>query len=273
MRHKIILSTLFAVLSIMAVPSSAQVNRSEWSFGPVLRTNNFIYFMGTNVIKMISCEIISSISADDDEALAVFYLKNRWWIPEFRYRANVLQTMEFSGEKAKLSPGACGFSNMDWSLNTFTAGYHLGYMSRTIPLGFDIQVDYGQEGYKLQTPGSDVTDKIKKSMITGQALLKIRLLSYSKANLNPVLEIGGSYDQALTYKDNVIDDKDAVNSGFNGIIGLGFTNTVTHWSCSLRYQHAFYDYYDKDYEYNGVPTYKDTDSKFGKLEIAVTFGF
>ncbi len=268
MRHKIILSTSLAVLSIMATPASAQVHRSEWSFGPVLRTNNFIYFMGATMIKMTPY-----ILADDEETSAVFYLKNRWWIPEFRYRADVLQTMEFSDEKAKLKPSAYGFGNMDWSLSTFTGGYHLGYMSRTIPLGFDIQVDYGQEGYKLQTPGSDVTDKIKKSMITGQALLKIRLLSYSEARLNPVLEIGGSYDQALTYKDNVIDDKDAVNSGFNGIIGLGFTNTESHLSWSLRYQHAFYDYYDKDYEYNGVPIYKDTDSKFGKLEVALTLGF
>ncbi len=261
---------MLAVLSVIGLSGlqtcvKAQIRRSDWQFGVVARTDNLIYTQGAELLVKI-LPILSG-----RENVAVFYAKNMWWIPEFRYRPTLVQKMEFGGEKAKVYPKSWGWNHMDWCFDSYTVGYHVGYLPRTSHVGFDVQVDYAQDGFKIKMPDAEEKIKVKKRMVSGTVLARIRLLDYTKARLNPVLEIGGSYDYAFYYKDKVINDKDAVNSGFNGIIGLGFTNTETHFSFSLRYQHSFYDFYDEDFEYEGVQIFKDHKSKIGKLETTLTF--
>ena len=110
-------------------------------------------------------------------------------------------------------------------------------------------------------------------MLSTTALLKIRLLKYDSYRINPVIELGGSYNYAFHYHDDVINGKDAVNNGFTGVIGLGFTNTETHVSWSLRYEHSFYDFYNKNYIYEGNPIFAGSKSTFGRLGIAISYGF
>ncbi|MCD8309709.1 MAG: hypothetical protein LUB83_00620 [Prevotellaceae bacterium] len=268
MRLKCIITIVTLCFALYSVSLQAQISRNEWSFGPVLQTDNFLY---ADVGSYVIGRTLLAIFDDDADEMGEFIYKNRCWYPLLRYRANVVSKMEFAGGKAKVYPRAWGFSKWDWSLATYAVGYHVGYLSRVVPLGFDLQVDYAQDGFKIKPAGSDTKSSVKKRMISSTALLRIRLLKYESNRINPVLELGGSYDYAFHYHDDTINDKDAVNNGFNGIIGLGFTNTEGHISVSLRYEHSFYDFYNKDYLYDGNPMFAGSNSTFGRLSLAITF--
>ncbi len=266
--RKLLIVTLF--LGLYSSTLQAQISRNEWSFGPVIQTDNFLY----NVLGS-TIEGIPYLFVDEDdpafEKMALFYVNNKWWIPQFRYRATVVNKMEFADGKAKVYPRGWGFSGWDWSFANFAVGYHVGYLSRVVPLGFDLQVDYAQDGYKIKRADSDTKTSIIKRMVSATALLRIRLLKYESNRINPILELGGRYDYAFHYHDDDINDKDAVNNGFTGIIGIGFTNTESHVSCFLRYEHSFYDFYNEDFLYKGNAIFADSKSTFGKLSLAITF--
>ena len=267
---------LYAMLSMLSSfllleRSNAQIGRNDWSFGPVFQTSNPFYYALAEATVMVPSFIVN------DDEFSRFYRKNQWWIPECRYRFNVVKKIEFNGEKATFYPkfsqmwGLESWSKVDWGLRTFALGYHVGWLSRTYPVGFDFQLDYAQEGYKIILPDSEDKIKIAKQMLSATALAKIRLLKYESNHLNPILEIGGSYNYALNYKDDFIHDKDAVNNGFTGIIGLGFVNTDAHIQWSLRYEHTFYDFYNKDFEYKGQKIFEDSKSTFGRIGGAISF--
>lgn len=259
------IAMLCASLLICGGTVSAQIERNDWSCGLVLQSDNFVYNLAANVVKVVPLTI--------SEDAAEFYENNFWWIPEIMYRANVVQKMEFANGKATVYPKAWGFSGFDWGLRNYSVGYHVGYLSKLFPLGFDFEVDYVQDGYKIKMPLTENKMSIIKRMISTTALLRIRLMSYHSHTLNPVLEVGGSYDYAFHYHDKNIDDKDAVNNGFSGIIGLGITNTENHFTWTIRYTQPFYDFYNKDFKYDGVPVFEGSKSTFGRLGFAISYGF
>lgn len=262
---------LFAVCSVK--PSVAQIERSDWTYGPVLYTDNFVYWL------LADAAVTLPLWCSYDEDVYKFYENNRWWIPEMRYRLNVVQNMEFNGQDATLYPrfsdywGPKSYSKMNWGIRTFSVGYHVGWLSRIAPIGFDFQADYAQEGYKLKLPESEEKMKITKQMLSATLLAKIRLMKYESNRLNPVIGIGGSYNYALHYKDDIIHDKDAVNNGFMGIVDLGFINTEAHIQWSLRYEHTFYDFYNKDFELDGKKIFEDSNSSFGRIGAVLTYSF
>ena len=267
---------IFAAVLAMLIPNAthAQIGRNEWSYGLIFQSDNIVY----SAAGMIARSLPAILALDGEnqnqmERVGQFYVDNKWWIPDFRYRANVLQRMEFADGRARIFPKAWGLSHLDWALNNYAVGYHVGYLSRIFPIGFDIQVDYAQDGYRIQMEGAEDKTTIIKRMVTSTALAKIRLMKYDSHRINPVIEIGGSYNYAFHYHDNIINDKNAVNSGLSGIIGLGFTNTETHISWSLRYEHAFFNYYNQNYLYEGVPIFEGSKSSFGRLGIALSYGF
>lgn len=274
MKHPRLLYTTLLVLVLLPFNLYAQIGRSEWSYGTVLQTDNLVYSTVGTLIPALPLFIVAASDDDDKIDSTINFLEqNKWWIPTFRYRANIIQKMEFAGKKATLYPRKWGFSGWDWELNNYSIGYHVGYLSRLYPIGFDVQADYIQDGYGIEYEGSNDKYTIIKRMISATALLKIRLLKYDSNRINPVIELGSSYNYAFHYHDNFINDKNAVNNGFTGIIGLGFTNTETHLSWSLRYEHSFYNFYNKSYHYNDDPIFADSKSKFGRLGVAMSIGF
>lgn len=268
------LVSFVAFLCLATGISHAQISRSEWTFGPVIQTDNLVYSNVVGpIIPAIPAIIVSAVKGEGMEGLDNFYDSNKWWYPLFRYRANVVQDLSVNNKKLTLFPKAWGLSGWDWSFDNYSVGYHFGYLSRLTPFGFDVELDYVQDGYKYKYEDSKKKEKMIKRMITGTALLKLRLLKYDSNAFNPVIEIGGAYNQALSYKDHMLNDKNAVNSGFSGIIGLGYTGTDSHISWSVRYEHAFYNFYNKHFMYNGEAIFKDSKSKFGRLGFALSYGF
>lgn len=265
---------MFALIFFLSGISKAQIGRNEWSLGPVIQNDNIVYspIIG-NLLTTLPGLIVSFADEDAIEDVNRFYNKNIWWIPTFRYRANIAQKLSVGDTKYILYPKAWGFSGMDWSYDTYAIGYHVGYLSRIFPLGFDVQLDYAQDAYKYKIGDSDIKEKMVKRSLAATALLKIRFLKYDSNAFNPVIELGGAYNHVLYYRDHLIKDRDAVNNGFSGIIGIGYTATDSHWSWLLRYEHAFYDFYNKDFVYNGQEIFRDSKSTFGRLSIALTYGF
>lgn len=277
---KIILFVIVAFAMIFPAKTNAQIKRSGWSYGPVIQTDNFIYssVVGDFFLKSIPPMIAGIESVMEEDMTKVnnvskFYEANAWWIPEFRYRANVVQNMEFANGKAMVYPRKFGFSHMDWSMRNYAIGYHVGFLPRLFPLGFDFEVDYSQDGYQLLMEGWKDRMDITKRMLNVTTLLKIRFLRYDNKNVNPVIEIGTSYNYAFHYHDDFINDKNAVNNGFTGVIGVGYTNTSSHFSFSLRYEHAFYNFYNKKYLFEGMPIFEGSKSTFGRLSWTFCMGF
>lgn len=274
MSKKMLFYAVLMLLALFSYKVKAQIGRSEWSYGVILQSDNIVYSELGSILSFCPVFIVAANEDQEQmEKVEEFYVKNLWWIPSFRYRANIVQSMDFPEGKATVYPKAWGLSNWDWKLNNYSVGYHVGYLSRIYPIGFDLQADYIQDGYKIKMKGADEKKTIVKRMFSATALLKVRLLKYDANRINPVIELGGGYHYAFHYHDDVINDKGAVKNGFTGIIGIGFTNTETHFSWSLRYEHSFYDFYNEDFVYEGVPVFAGTKSTFGKLGVAVSYGF
>lgn len=253
----------FLLLSLVPQKSDAQIGRSDWYGAPVFQTNNFVY----NAVGVYLTQV-PLVSFFD------FSMKDiAWWFPQFRYRANIIQELEFDAGKASIRPKAWGFGGIDWKLRNYSVGYKIGYLSRVFPVGFEVEADYVQDGYNVKMPWAEEKNSMIKRMISASALMKIRLLDYDSNRYNPIIEVGGSYNYALHYHDGLVDDKDAVNNGFTGIIGIGLTNTENHVSWTLRYEQPFYVYHNEDFVYEGNKIFSGAKSKFGSLGASMSWSF
>lgn len=181
------------------------------------------------------------------------------------------QNLELDGDKAKFR------HKMDWKLKNYSVGYRLGYMSRTAPFGFELQANYEQENMAYKLANDEDYRDATKTMFVPTALIKVRFGSYTKGAFNPTLELGGSYDYTLSFKEKIGDvtvkGKDLVNNGFSGIVGLGFTIPATHFSWAIRYSHKFYKYYNEDAELNGTKLDFNEKSTFGTFMVVSSYAF
>lgn len=260
--------TKLAVIALLLVDcapkANAQVRRSEWVAEPIITTTNPIY----SGVAMFATAIAETAAGLDDEELST---SARFWIPSFTYKWHAIKSLEIDGEKAKFR------HKMDWSLKNYSVGYRLGYMSRTMPIGFEIQANYEQENMAYQMPGDEDYRESTKTMLVPTALLKVRFGNYTTNSVCPVLELGGSYDYALSYKEKnqgeTINNKDFINSGFSGIVGVGFNIPSTHLHWTLRYSHQFYKYYNKDAGLNGEQLNFNEKSTFGTFMLVSSYTF
>lgn len=131
--------------------------------------------------------------------------------------------MKIDDDKAKFR------HKMDWSLKNYSVGYRLGYMSRTVPLGFEIQANYEQENMAYKMTGDEDYRDATKTMFVPTALLKVRFGSYTTGAFCPTLELGGSYDYALSYKEKLMVKQLKQRSCQQWIL----------WHCRHRLYHSF----------------------------------
>lgn len=257
---KILILMLGAFLVISA---NAQIKKGEWTVGPVITTTNPIY-SGVATLLLQGIEAVACGENGFPPSAQLIY-------PDFSYNWHAIKKLEINDNKAKFQ------HKMDWELKNYSVGYRFGYMSRTIPLGFELQANYEQESMSYKFPNDENYRDITKTMLVPVALLKIRFGSYATESINPVLEVGGSYDYALSFKekhgDTTIKGKEYVNNGFSGIVGLGITIPLTHVSFSIRYSHKFYKYYNSEAEYNGKMLDFNEKSTFGTFTVASSYAF
>lgn len=74
------------------------------------------------------------------------------------------------------------------------------------------------------------------------------------------VELGASYDAVLSYKGHVHDfDKDAVNSGFNAVAGLGIKlydeDNDYYYHFLVKYTHPLYNFYNEEFSPDGGVTH------------------
>lgn len=269
MNMKKILVMMIVVL--FAMTANAQVKRGEWLAGPVITTTNPVYSGGAAFLEEIITGLACGVNYEDGTATRELPASSQLWMPNFTYKWHAIKNLELDGDKAKFR------HKMDWKLKNYSVGYRLGYMSRTAPFGFELQANYEQENMAYKLANDEDYRDATKTMFVPTALIKVRFGSYTKGAFNPTLELGGSYDYTLSFKEKIGDvtvkGKDLVNNGFSGIVGLGFTIPATHFSWAIRYSHKFYKYYNEDAELNGTKLDFNEKSTFGTFMVVSSYAF
>ena len=253
-----------ALLTLSMPKADAQIQRSEWIAGPVITTTN-VYYSAAGMAAGYGLGAL--VYGNNDEN---YPKSSQFWMPTFGVNLRTY-SMKLDGEKAKFR------NKTDMSLHNYSVGYRLGYMSRNSPLGFEIQANYEQKYFAYKMPEESNYTEATRTMFVPTALLKVRFGDYYNDKICPLLELGGSYDYTLSYKekteDKTIKKKDLVNNGFSGIVGLGCNVPTAHLYLTLRYTHQFYKHYNKDAEINGEKLNLKEKSTFGNFLLSTIYTF
>lgn len=253
---KFIYSMLLLLLFYNNV-AKAQVTRGLWEYGPVVTTNNNAYGWVAENLKTYGFASASAVN---------FWNKNRWWIPSFRSRFDVVKDIDTPNGDVKVKWA-------DWGMKNYSLGYHFGYLSYVSPIGFDVQVDYERQNWKSKFPDMDEYKNFEKQMVVPTVLLKTRFGDFTRNTFNVILEAGAKYNHVLSAKGDY-DDTKSLNNGVTGVFGVGVLNSLSHFAIQLRYEHDFYDYFNKDFTPDGIiKPYENVTSKHSSLNLYMTFGF
>ena len=231
----------------LSVPSTsdAQIKRGEWDFCPVSTTTNSLYGLLLNGLGVGS---------------------QLPWFPNVFNRFSVMQSIDTPNGKADVK-------YWDWELRNIAVAYQVAYQSKLTPFGASFRVGYEKRGLRTTLP-DESKQYFNRQMINPTLMLQLRFGDYIGNRINPIVEIGGSYDFVFACK-GLTNDKKSVNSGFHGIAGIGIGDTNTHMQYTIRYEHDFYNWFNEDYTPDGGKThpYKGWKSKLGYLSISVRYGF
>ncbi len=245
MKKTLFLSLSLAAIMLFPARTNAQVKRGEWDFRPVITTTNSIYGL-----------LLNGAGAGIQSP----------WFPNVFNRFGVMQSL-------KTPEGKAGIKYWDWELRNIAVAYQVAYQSKLTPLGFSFRVGYEKRGLETTLPG-DIKQYFNRQTINPTLLLNIRFGNYLNNRINPVLEIGGSYDYVFACK-GLYSSTSSVNSGFHGIVGIGFGDTNSHMQYTLRYEQDFYNWFNEDFTPDDGAThpYKGWKSKLGYLSFSVRYGF
>ena len=248
---------LIIALLLMHSAAKAQISRGLWEYGPVITTTNNGYGWVAENLKVYGLACANGMG---------FANENRWWIPTFRSRFDVVKDIDTPEGDVKVKWA-------DWGLKNYSIGYHLGYMSYVAPIGFDVQVDYERQTWRAKFPGKDSYTNYRKQMIVPTVLLKTRFGDFAKHTFNVVAEAGAKYNCVIGAKGDY-DKTKSLNNGVTGVVGLGVINTVTHFSLQVRYEHDFFDYFNEDFSPDGsTKPYEGVTSKHGAINLYCCFAF
>lgn len=252
------LLVLFSLFLIQGI-AKAQVSRGLWEYGPVITTTNNAYGWVAENLKAYGFGLA-------EQEGVTFWNKNRWWIPSFRSRFDITKDIDTPAGDVKVKWA-------DWGLRNYSVGYHVGYLSYVSPIGFDVQVDYEKQNWRSKFPGQDDYTNYEKQMIVPTILLKTRLGDFTRNTFNVIVEAGAKYNYVLSAKGDYNDVK-SLNNGVTGVFGIGVINSYSHFAIQLRYEHDFFDYFNKDFSPNEtLKPYDGFSSKHGTLNLYTSFGF
>lgn len=252
---------LFVMFSLFLMQdiARAQVTRGLWEYGPVITTTNNGYGWVAENLKTLG------FGMAEEEGIE-FWNTNRWWIPSFRARFDIVKDIDTPTGSAKVKWA-------DWGLHNYAIGYHVGYLSYVAPIGFDLQVDYEKQSWRSKFPGQDDYKNYEKQMVVPTLLLKTRIGDFTRNAINVIVEAGAKYNYVLNAKGDY-DDVKSLTNGITGVFGIGIINSYSHFTVQLRYEHDFFDYFDKDFSPDGTyRPYRDVSSKHGTLNLYTSFGF
>ena len=267
---KVVLSLIIGLL-LMFYTSEAkcQIRSVEWDGGFILTTENHYYAGVLDALAQLSANLPFGLQVESRYRVSAF---RRIWLDE-------------SEAKLRTCTKCWGYEFIGlahWKLKNYAVGYHIGFIPRHgFPLGLELECLYDQEGYKVKIP-RDGSKEDKQWMVKRQwsptALVRLRLGSWLQNNDVTELMFGARYNNAFYYKDKWINDKNAVNSGLSYIFGINGFSLIGqifdgHFSEGARVEIMNYDFYNKDFVYNGDKIYQNSKSKLIRIEYCLRVSF
>ncbi len=157
-------------------------------------------------------------------------------------------------------------------IGSYSFGYHIGHMPRTgFPIGFDAEVAYQGVRYTTNRPDEEYYIDLKKRMVTPIFTLRFRPNNFATAEETVfTIDVRCSYNIALHYEDDIINDKNAVNNGM--VLGGGFTwiNATDHYGISFGYEKNCYKFFNPDYVYDNMTPFSGCKTSGGNFYFSLT---
>lgn len=270
------------LLAVLLLGSSVIANagngikRSEWSFKPEITTSNVVY----GVVGMIGLHALGTEVFFKDK-------ETPWWYPTMQpksyymsmdYKTTVEKTTT-NGKRTYTTTESKSYEPkdqlFDFGFPCYSFGGTLTYMSKEVPLGFWTKVVYERVGFSVRpTVDKGEYTSFSKNMIVPEVGIKIRFGKYRTAEMNWTLDIGASYDYALSAKGEY-NGTSTVNNGFTGIIGFGGGSPEKHFEFGINIGIPFYNYFNKSYSPDGGVTfpYENVNAKTFMFSEYIRFGF
>lgn len=243
--------------------SSYGYDGPKFEFGITGQSTNMFVGWGIGLIEQFSLGWIE----DEETAYKVYR-----YIPRIGWQIPVTIDNSVPEGHVKMgSPWRRTFSNPFKKLGDFNIGLSMSYDNMNTPFGFYVHAKY--KSTEVIMKDDNVMDSRAHYFEPGAGL---RLL-FGKVF---VVEAGASYDYAFKYRGEW--DKDGtkvINSGVCGDLGIGLTIANEGFdkraSFLLKYQHPFYNYFNKDYTPDDGITYPyaDTKRKVGYFTFMFRYGF
>lgn len=246
--------------------ASNGIKRSEWDFRPEITTGNVVYFLvGFTGSMLFELKDLSGDYNPEDKP---------WWLPQIGWRSVFISDVQYADYHTydlDVKENA-----LDWTDPGYSLGYTVNFTSKQVPLGFRVKLSFEHESFKVREKKlkGDWTT-FSKNMIVPEGALKIQFGKYRTSEKIFILSLGARYDYAINAK-SLYNDKETVNSGFSGIIGLEFGSPSAHFQFGGNAVIPFYDYFNKDYSPDGGITYPYANAKTSlksTAEVYLRLGF
>ena len=257
------------LLSCSMANAGNGIKRSEWDFRPEITTGNVVYWLGGLFGSMLLEQKLAGKSLSEDYNPA----DRPWWYPQIGWRSVFIDSAAF-GEYKNSSFDTKG-NMFDWTDPGFSVGYAVHFTSKQVPFGFRAKIAYDHQNFKSKPKNENSYTSFSKDMIVPEVALKILFGKYRTSETMYIISLGASYDYAINAK-GLYDDKETVNSGFSGIVGLECAFPESHFQAGMHFTIPFYDYFNKDFSPDGGYShpYRNAKTKMYMLgEVYFRLGF
>lgn len=262
----------FIALFISISANSQKIHRSQWGLQPRVGSSSLGI---ASILNKIENSVLSEIEIEEMDAdeYSEFWARNSWYIPEIRWMVPIYSLSAPDGTKLSRPYWWRELLWGDYSHTyRFTAGYELSWKSLISPFGAYLDIDW-EYNHLVLKKSSEGGSHISQAIVPGLGL-RFRLWGGSfEKEVKPALELGGSYVYNYKYRSPSSYDKDALNNGFRGKIGVGVELPYAHTAILLEYEHEFFDHFNKDYEIDGVKPFSGYKNTFGEISLKVSSSF
>ena len=265
---------LLVIFSLVTLTCQGQtIRRSQWTVRPVVKTNLFFVSKIANLAEEFA--LLPFMDGTNANMNVEFLQKNSWFIPEIR--STVPLSHVGSPDGASISRPLWWREFFLWGdyshTYKFSAGYELYWKSMVSPWGIFAGAEW--EYNHLRLKGGNEAGAHYSQAIVPYAGIRVRIGGGTPGRTwMPAFEVSGAYVNNFKYHSEHGYSKDALNNGLRGSFGAG-VNISEFSNIMIRYEHDFFDHFDKDFTPDEGETYpfEDYNTRFGNLSLTMSVIF